>query len=88
MWLFVDFLFALELLGGDRQCKKCVIAEKYVQVGATETNEPQWRNMNMLEFPSLWIGSMDHTRYKCLQPRRNDFLSLQGMKKSVFLCLI
>ena len=38
MWLFVDFLFALELLGGGRQCKKCVIADKYVQVGANETN--------------------------------------------------
>ncbi len=26
-----------------------------------------------------------YTRYKCLRPGRNDFLSLQGMKKSVFL---
>lgn len=57
MWLFVDFLFALELLGGDRQCKKCVIAEKYVQVGATETNEPHRRNMKLvgISFSMDWI---------------------------------
>ena len=57
MWLFFYFLFALELLGGDRQCKKCVIAEKYVQVGATETNEPQRRNMKLvgMSFSMDWI---------------------------------
>ena len=61
MWLFVDFLFALELLGGGRQCKKCVIADKYVQVEANETNgasaESSSRNMKLvgISFSVGWI---------------------------------
>ena len=67
MWLFVDFLFALELLGGGRQCKKCVIAEKYVQVGATETNEPQRRNMKLvgISFSVGWIIQYIHDTSVC-----------------------
>ena len=62
MWLFVDFLFALELLGGDRHCKNCVIAHKYVQVGAIVTSEESsWNNIQVVGSSSCFMTGSGYT---------------------------